>query len=258
MALDPWQGFALRLRNLAGYLRDLGLAGTAALLAQRRHRGKLWILRTRRVRTPFLCRKDSCDLAVVRRNLGAGEPLVPLERPRLIIDAGAHVGTAAVLYAAAFPQAAVIAVEPNAENHRFLRRNLRPYPRAVALRGALWAAAGHVRIQNPESASVGFRVTPCAPDASSSVRAYTVKELLAFSKLERIDLLKLDIEGSERELFSSDPEAWLPFVDHLVIEVHEDLAPGAAAAIARAMAPDEWTPGRQGEYDVYHRRRPPG
>ena len=58
--------------------------------------------------------------------------------------------------------------------------------------------------------------------------AITVQDILAQSGAARIDLLKLDIEGAERELFSDACEEWLPKVGTLVVELHDRYVPGCA------------------------------
>lgn len=46
--------------------------------------------------------------------------------------------------------------------------------------------------------------------------------------LDRIDLLKMDIEGSEREVLA-DPSAWIDRVDALIVELHDRKKPGCGA-----------------------------
>ena len=38
--------------------------------------------------------------------------------------------------------------------------------------------------------------------------------------IPKLDILKMDIEGAEENVFASNPERWLPFVDLIVIEIH--------------------------------------
>jgi hypothetical protein len=47
-----------------------------------------------------------------------------------------------------------------------------------------------------------------------------------------VDLLKIDIEGGERELFSKNAEAWLPAIKNIAIEFHGD---DCEEAFSRAM-----------------------
>ncbi len=48
--------------------------------------------------------------------------------------------------------------------------------------------------------------------------------LLRESGFEKIDILKIDIEGAERELFADNPSVWLDRVENLFIELHGEEA----------------------------------
>ena len=52
---------------------------------------------------------------------------------------------------------------------------------------------------------------------------------------DRIDLLKMDIEGGEREVFADSGE-WIDSIDQIAIELHDDIHPGCRAAVERATA----------------------
>jgi hypothetical protein len=52
---------------------------------------------------------------------------------------------------------------------------------------------------------------------------------------EKIDILKIDIEGSEKELFESDYETWLPKVTTLIIELHDRMREGSSLSFFRAL-----------------------
>jgi hypothetical protein len=53
------------------------------------------------------------------------------------------------------------------------------------------------------------------------VEGYTMTEILDYSGFKRVDLLKVDIDGAERELFSMRDLSWLACVDAIAIEFHE-------------------------------------
>jgi hypothetical protein len=55
------------------------------------------------------------------------------------------------------------------------------------------------------------------------VSAISIPEILAFATQDRISLLKVDIEGSEIDLFQSGYD-WLYKVDNIVIELHGEEA----------------------------------
>ena len=67
------------------------------------------------------------------------------------------------------------------------------------------------------------------------VRAVTVKELLEHAGASRVDLVKIDIEGSELELFSENTD-WVASVGMLVLELHDRFRPGCREALDRALA----------------------
>lgn len=54
---------------------------------------------------------------------------------------------------------------------------------------------------------------------TGTAEAFTMKLLIAATG-GSVDLLKLDVEGSEREIFGSGAGDWLPFVRNIVIELH--------------------------------------
>lgn len=83
------------------------------------------------------------------------------------------------------------------------------------------------------------------------MQAVDIKGLLERSGKARISLLKIDIEGAEARLFASRYEAWLPYVDNLVIELHDDTSYGNASDIFfRAIKGRKFTVSRSGELTV--------
>jgi hypothetical protein len=57
------------------------------------------------------------------------------------------------------------------------------------------------------------------------VRAVTVTDVMREFGLGTIDLLKVDIEGSEKELFAA-PGDWIEHVDAICMELHDRFKPG--------------------------------
>ena len=54
--------------------------------------------------------------------------------------------------------------------------------------------------------------------------------------ISQIDVLKIDIEGSEKELFESDYEEWLPNTRMLIIELHDGFRKGASKSFFNAIS----------------------
>jgi Methyltransferase FkbM domain len=62
----------------------------------------------------------------------------------------------------------------------------------------------------------------------------TVPEIMREHGLDRIDLLKVDIEGSEMEVFSH-ADAWIGSVDAISVELHDRFKPGCSSAFFKAV-----------------------
>lgn len=151
--------------------------------------------------------------------------------PRVIVDAGANIGLASVWFANRFPQAKIIAIEPERGNYELLLRNVSPYPNILPLRAALWNRNEEIDLRDPGRGAWGF-ITETSHSGEDSpartlhtVRGITVDALMAEYMLDGIDLLKIDIEGAEREVFE-DTSAWIGRVRSLIVELHEHFKPG--------------------------------
>ncbi|MEM6415364.1 MAG: FkbM family methyltransferase [Pseudomonadota bacterium] len=143
---------------------------------------------------------------IVRREYGRFDPKV---EPQTMVDAGAYIGDTSAYFLSRYTNLRVIALEPNPESFPLAQRNLAPYGDRVELRDeALCAQPGFVRFGGRE---MGARIG----GEGRQARATTVSELVARFPEGRIDILKLDIEGAETELFAGKAETWLPQVSHI-------------------------------------------
>src|SRR3954468_12253478 len=82
------------------------------------------------------------------------------EQVRTVLDAGANVGYSAISFASQFPDAQVIALEPDPSNYAQMVRNTRGYPHIVPVNGALWSAPCALRITNAQAEEWAFQVAP--------------------------------------------------------------------------------------------------
>ena len=143
-----------------------------------------------------------------------------------IIDLGANIGLASLYLASAYPSARIFAIEPNGENFELLKTNLKDLiqeKRCVPMKAAVWSARRALTV-DPQWVSDsynGFRLLeqPSPQDAADQVQGFTMEEILASSHFEQVDLLKVDIEGAEVELFRNDL-GWLGRVRAIAIEFH--------------------------------------
>ena len=186
---------------------------------------------------PVAARTDKTDVKIFEQVFidRQYDMALPLSRPRLIIDAGANVGYASVFFANKYPGARILAVEPEASNFALLVRNTRPYENVTPIQAALWSRSVPLEIENPEGGHWAFRMQEAPSGRAGTLPAVTVPQLMARAEAEAVDLLKLDIEGGEKTLFTGGRVPWLRKVNALLIELHDEIQPGCAQAFYRAL-----------------------
>jgi Methyltransferase FkbM domain len=69
-----------------------------------------------------------------------------------------------------------------------------------------------------------------------AVSGITIVELLRQYGYSSIDIVKMDIEGAGREVFSADYYPWLVNTKILIVELHDHLKPGCSQAFNSAIA----------------------
>jgi len=181
----------------------------------------------------LLCRQGTGDLDIFREvvatyRLGSlfqrFDPVAPLR----VIDIGAHIGSFALLTALHFPAARVVAYEMLADNAELVRRNaerngvaarIRVENVVVAERAGWWDPAQHSQVVNGNTGGASVALQPFAGhrDATRSIRVVPATSILDGS---RVDLLKIDCEGSEYRILYSAADG-LDAVGAVVGELHD-------------------------------------
>jgi FkbM family methyltransferase len=164
----------------------------------------------------------------------------------VVVDAGANVGVFSVWMARRNPRGRVTALEPFAENFEYLRANLRAAKlgpdRVEPHRVALGASAGQGRMVAVGDRSLDHTLAPggTAPDGEP-VPVVPLGGLFDLAKADRISLLKVDIEGSERDVFEGADPATLRRFDRIALEYHDNLRPGTLALLRERLGPTHET-----------------
>ena len=136
---------------------------------------------------------------------------------RVIVDCGANVGYTSAYLLSRMPDARVVAIEPFPANAALCRRNLAPYgSRATVIEAAIWSRCTRLVLDHPGGNEWGVQVRAARPGETGELEAIDIPSL----GLGQIDILKVDIEGSEADLFGEGTEGWLPDVRSIAIELH--------------------------------------
>lgn len=181
-----------------------------------------------RLSAPDLSRPHASDPAAFKQVIRDAEYDVvpPTTDVELVIDCGANVGFTSLYLLNRFPTCRLIAVEPDPENFVVLQRNLAPYrDRVVTINSGVWSHAARLRMSEEQ-----FRdgrewarvVRECLPGEEAQFIATDIGTLFREAGASRISVLKMDVERSEREVFARNYESWLPAVDTIAIELHDD------------------------------------
>jgi len=168
---------------------------------------------------PFSFQIEEENRKVILGNLVKHEVLkgpLPSEA-RFIVDAGGYIGDSAALFLSRYPEAQCLVLEPGLAYQR-AERNLAAYgSRAILRRAALMGTSGSFRMIEADTGS------QVVPSDNGELEVVTLIDLIAQSPSGRIDIMKIDIEGAEVELFRG-PCDWLRVVTCITIELHGEVA----------------------------------
>lgn len=146
---------------------------------------------------------------------------------RTVVDVGANVGLAALYFLEKYPVSRLICVEPEPANFQLLQHNMKGTA-AVAVQAALSATNGTVKM---DSSPQAYNAKVSAETGTVEVPAISMATLLQMQGLAWVDLLKIDIEDYEQQVFAG-PTHWLAQVGTLLIEIH---SAASLAAVRKAV-----------------------
>ena len=199
---------------------------------------------------PFCARIDTSDIPTIVSIFGnkdymlerTGLPIFFNDnfKPKFIIDGGANIGCASVFFANRYPECEkIVSIEPEIKNFSLLMYNSQYYPQIQPIRAALWnreidLSVAHGEFHKTDDAFMTSE--SIAPDIETT-QGITIGKIFRESRFKFIDILKLDVEGAEKEIFSDEGKywEWLPFVRVLIIELHDRMKRGCSRNLFRAM-----------------------
>jgi FkbM family methyltransferase len=138
-----------------------------------------------------------------------------LPKEPFVIDCGANIGLSVIYIKEHYPGARIIAFEPDEDNFRLLEENIRAfgYDGITLRKEAVWKENTELRFSG--LGSMSSRITEQGGSTARSVRAIRLRDLLH----EKVDFLKIDIEGAEYAVLE-DIRDRLDNVFNLFVEYH--------------------------------------
>jgi FkbM family methyltransferase len=126
---------------------------------------------------------------------------------RTIVDLGANAGQASTILRDRFPHALIVAVEPDPDTARLAAKNLGGGAMTRVVSAAVTDHDGttpFTRLTNWSWGSNVFAAWASSDTPELEVRSLRLGTLLDEHGLERVDLLKVDVEGAELMALTSD------------------------------------------------------
>ncbi len=251
-----------RINSLFLHIRNLGAWG--ALVYNAQHvRDRFFIIHqpfklvSRFSKFPLICRPNSSDISVFYQIFVIREYscLDDIENPQLIIDCGANVGYSSAYFLSKYPAAKLIAIEPDSDNFHILKKNLSHYgDRVKLLNTAIWSQRVGLKYDRSTlGAKQEWARQLHETDIGEipDVQAIDIGTILSESGENSISILKIDIEGAEKAVFSSNIESWISNVDNLVIELHGS---AAKSIFSKAITKGNFTCSQSGELTICNKR----
>jgi FkbM family methyltransferase len=185
-------------------------------------------------------RKNSSDLQVFESVIILEEYKIAVAKTnkqerraeKIIVDAGGNIGLTTIYLHAFFPGARFFIIEPDANNFSLLKMNLEEnkITSATLYKKALWVNQEKLVINNSFrdgkdwSLTVEKANTDVDREGIDFIEGITLQEICTAASIETIDLLKIDIEGAERFLFTNASflQSVSNLVSNLVIEIHDE------------------------------------
>jgi FkbM family methyltransferase len=226
------------ITKLYQYLALFGWRGAVLAIRSRMVRRPVPIsVQTRYFDAPLQFRLKTSDVPIAAQIFVNEEYAFSAKRPmRTILDAGANTGFSSLYFARRFPEAEILALEPEAGNAALLTRNTASCPRIRTIQAALWDRDETLEIVD-WFGECGYRTKAVGEDMQRPVcgvaRGVCVPSLMEEAGWERIDLLKMDIEGAEKTVLAGPPE-WLERVGVLAVETHDWLDPECSRVVDAA------------------------
>lgn len=172
-------------------------------------------LKLRNGKSAYVRDIHSIDVTTVRHILRDDEYAIwklSLPEHAVVFDIGANIGTFCIGIHHRFPSARITAYEPHPDNFRMLSMNA---PFATLIQKAATEKTGTVHLEDSTNDFVQLQVVS---SGGIKVASQSLDDIL--KEVPRVDLLKIDIEGSEYGLLNAASPETLAKVQRIVMELH--------------------------------------
>jgi len=136
-----------------------------------------------------------------------------------VVDAGANMGFVSIVYAEAFPEATIYALEPSPSTFEYLVYNCKDFPNIIPVNKGCYYESGYMELSFPDqdrpewNVNSGQKSIYGSGKESETVRMERLDDIVS----EKVDLLKIDVEGAEIDVMEGAPR--IIEKDHPIINI---------------------------------------
>jgi len=155
----------------------------------------------------------------------------------IILDIGSNIGASVIYFHHQFPEAKIFGFEPHPDNFRILQKNVDHLPSVTVFNYGLGATNQRIAVPADQVNFGAFstdgrfkdRGHPAAP-VECEVRP--LDDVFREIGIAQVDLIKIDCEGAEADVFSTLPDEILNHCQWIVGEFHDHTGFGVLARLA--------------------------
>ena len=167
--------------------------------------GKIIALRVPGISHPVYIRAKSSDEYTFRQIFVNKEYDFTYDGvPKTIIDAGANIGLAAVYFVNRYPNCKIICLEPEARKYCFTPTKYKNVSSITSLQCGLWSKSTFLKIKDNGLGNWGFIVEETTANERGAIQAMSLPDIIKSYSLESLEIVKMDIEGSEKEVLEAE------------------------------------------------------
>jgi FkbM family methyltransferase len=150
----------------------------------------------------------------------------PALKPKVILDIGSNIGASVIYFNRLFPDANIFGFEPHPDTFRILQKNVEHLPGVRIFNYGLGATHQRIAVRadqvNFGAFSTGGRFKDRGHPASTvECEIRRLDEVLGEIGIAQVDLIKIDCEGAEADVFSTLPDEILNHCQWIVGEFHD-------------------------------------
>jgi FkbM family methyltransferase len=211
-----------RLETLKQTAKLCGWWQAAKLLMAKMLRKKSLTMKIRDLEYPVELRLNNSDLVIFLGTFLHGDSDVKGRlNPVTIFDLGANIGITALQFHRQFPSAKIFAVEPDPRNFSLLQKNTKEIHNIHPICAVISHLPGEFVQSNPDDLAMSFQFVPSSSSSGKTIPGHTIADLIQHNRIQKPLLIKMDIEGAERDIFQNHND-WLGQTCGVLVEAHGD------------------------------------